>query len=268
MKLVKQLMHNLVDKRGKTLIALLAFLLLFVFVSRTGAAAVNAMEPDREKEVRDSVESILKDREFSDKKLENSTMETIALGIKKLIDDIKERIKKLFSRIQFPDMNLAPLPEGVSPAAAMALKSAGILIIALLLFLLLFFISRNFRNSKYLKQQEDRELLLSLKDSSLIFQKALELAAKGDFRQGIRHLYIALLLHFNEIDLIKIDKSKTNKQYLGEIKNGGFEHFDMVLEFTRDFNRFWYGNMVPGSESFDLWRNRFNLLVKEVEKKA
>jgi hypothetical protein len=130
----------------------------------------------------------------------------------------------------------------------------------------LFFLVRNIRASRRWKEQDDALPVNSMKLPSSVEETAVEFSRKGDYKQALRFLYIAMLLRFNEMDWIRIDKAKTNRQYVMEIMNGSFERKQEVRDFTEAFNRYWYGNRSLDRDTFEDWYEKYSLLVKGGEK--
>lgn len=225
-------------------------------------ANVLGMDSARQQEIKERIEKILAFDEFLEKEKNKSIIETISVGVKEIIENIKEAIRQLFDKANIMDFNSSG---GINPVSSMVLKLLGISIIIVVLFLLVFIFSKNFKSAKKIRFMEDQELMLALKDAQLVEERAAAFAASGDYRQGIRHLYIALLLKLNEKDYIRIQKSKTNKQYMNELRNAYFKYYETVIEFTHDFNRFWYGNRLAGKENYEHWEKEYTLLKKEVD---
>lgn len=209
-------------------------------------------------EIRDKLSGILSSNEFT-KPAEKTSL------LKHLADWLREQVQKYLKNLKLPDTGANKLfnLDGMSPAGRFALNAAGIAILTLFIVGLLYFIFRNLRFSKSLKQKEDALLLTTLKDPEKVEQKAMECCNRGDFRQGIRFLYIAFLLRLNELNIIKIDKSKTNKQYLNEMLNSGLKAYEPAAGFTHAFNEYWYGNVQMDREKFDFWYRNYTFLMKE-----
>lgn len=213
----------------------------------------------REDEVRERLDRILSSRDFVQSDKTGGLLDSIAEYIKHLVEWIKEKIDAL----QLTPNKFSIPGRSVSPEEAFLLKIIGIFILILFVSVILFFLIRNLRWSKKLMEKEDAELLSTLKDADEVEQRALQYSMKGDYRQGLRFLYISLLLKLNESNVIRIDKSKTNKQYLIEVINSGFGMHRDFREFTQAFNEFWYGSKPIDSTVFDGWHERYSLLVKE-----
>jgi hypothetical protein len=80
-----------------------------------------------------------------------------------------------------------------------------------------------------------------------------ELAAKGDFREAIRHLYLALLSRLHRDGVIDYDPTLSNWEYLFAFKGAsalkaGFK------ELTRRFDFAWYGNEGVDSSAWSIFR--------------
>jgi hypothetical protein len=217
------------------------------------------MTADREREVNDRLEEILSSGEFTDPQNDKSIFERIG----EMIKDFFSKIRKAFS--DEDDNQNSVFSERILDrwAGGTVLKIFSVCLILVFVFLLFYFVSRNFHISKRIMEKEDAQLLSILKDSATVERDALEFCSRGDFRQGLRFLYIAGLLRLNETNIIRIDKSKTNKQYLKEVLDKGFPHYNMIQEFTRDFNWYWYGNKDVDKSKFDYWYQKYTSVLKE-----
>ncbi|MEK6302752.1 MAG: DUF4129 domain-containing protein [Acidobacteriota bacterium] len=78
---------------------------------------------------------------------------------------------------------------------------------------------------------------------------ALASARGGDFRAGIRSLYISLLYELNERGLIELDESATNHEYLAKVSN--MVSVAAPMRYLTDrFDYFWYGKFPSSEEEF------------------
>ncbi len=80
-----------------------------------------------------------------------------------------------------------------------------------------------------------------------------ELAAKGEYREAIRHLYLALLSRLHRDGVIDYDPTLSNWEYLFAFKGAsslkaGFK------ELTRRFDFAWYGNLGVDSPAYAMFR--------------
>lgn len=80
-----------------------------------------------------------------------------------------------------------------------------------------------------------------------------ELAAKGEYREAIRHLYLALLSRLHRDGVIDYDPTLSNWEYLFAFKGAsglkaGFK------DLTRRFDFAWYGNLGVDSLAYAMFR--------------
>lgn len=213
----------------------------------------------REEQVRAGIQGILSSKEFSPAGKEEGILQTLTDMLKAL----SEWLKSLISRFNIPTSGMSINNRPLSEAEALVLKAAGILLMVLFIAAIFYFIKRNMRAAKRLKQEEEAVLLSEIKDYRQVEGRALSLYEKGDFKQAVRFLYMALLIRFNEMSLIRIHKSKTNRQYLNELFHGGYGDFEVVQAFTGFYNESWYGNKKVDRGHCDYWFEKYNSLLKE-----
>jgi Domain of unknown function (DUF4129) len=81
-----------------------------------------------------------------------------------------------------------------------------------------------------------------------------ELAAKGEFREAIRHLYLALLARLHRDGVIDYDPTNSNWDYLLAFK-GAAEVRGAFRDLTRRFDFAWYGNFDVTNVSWRAFRS-------------
>ncbi|MEN8906436.1 MAG: hypothetical protein ABF289_10810 [Clostridiales bacterium] len=141
------------------------------------------------------------------------------------------------------------------------LKYIFIILLIVVLIVITILLIRKYRN-KTIKPSLSEDLISNiLEKPSDVEKKALDLKDK-DIKESIRLLYIALLLELNKLNYIKIQKSKTNKQYLSELYNNKYDKFTQVEKFTFVFNKVWYGNKNINTNEFDYWYKEYSNLIK------
>lgn len=212
---------------------------------------------DRSREAAEKLKEILASGEFAEKK--NLGILDYIAG---MINDILDWIKQFVDKLKMPDKMPLGTGRNITPGKMPPFTIVGVLLIIALLSVVIFFIAKNLKNSKKLAE-EDMELLTILKDSGDASGKAIDFCRKGDFRQGIRFLYLAFLIGLNEINVIRIDKSKTNKQYINEARENGYCHVDDMEGFTAVFNKCWYGGKAADMKMFDYCMDIYNHLQPE-----
>jgi hypothetical protein len=65
-------------------------------------------------------------------------------------------------------------------------------------------------------------------------------ARSGDYRAAARHLYLSSLLWLEERGMLRYDRSRTNREYLRQIR--GKPVHDDLLPVVETFESVWYGN--------------------------
>lgn len=80
-----------------------------------------------------------------------------------------------------------------------------------------------------------------------------QLAAAGNFREAIRHLYLALLSRLHRDGAIDYDPTLSNWEYLSAFKGPG-EQKPPFRELTRRFDFVWYGNLDATAASYAVFR--------------
>lgn len=239
----------------KLLIMIISIITLCTSLISYGYA--QKLSPQKEQEVTQKIQDILSRKEFTQQNNRPNLIDEMAKNIWNII-------KKVLRDIMPTSNETTEMGKELSPFASMILKIVGITILASFIAVLLYYVFKNFRFSKSFKEMDDAKLLSVLKDAERVYQNALELAQKGDYRQGIRFLYISLLIRLNEMNVIKIDKSKTNKQYLREAYESNFLDYELLLQFTYAFNEYWYGKRSIDKDIFDLWDQNYSSIIREV----
>lgn len=243
----------------KIISAYLSAAVLFT-VLKSNASCISK---ERENEVNDRIKNILSSGEFSqsDKKPGKTIGQVISDALKDFWNWLTGKIGRDVGRIG-PTKRSSSAGDTIGAILLVVLKVFCIFFIIALLGAIIFFVFKGFRRSKKIRRFQDSQLLYSIKDPESLKNKALEYADKGQFRLAVRYLYISMLLYLNESNIIKIDKSKTNKQYLNEIRINDADKFDLAHAFTDEFNRSWYGNRELDKERFEYWHRNYNLLAR------
>ena len=80
-----------------------------------------------------------------------------------------------------------------------------------------------------------------------------ELAARGEYREAVRSLYLALLSRLHRDGAILYDSTLSNWDYLRHFK-GQREWLPPFRELTYRFDFAWYGNLPVGQDGYDAFR--------------
>jgi hypothetical protein len=93
---------------------------------------------------------------------------------------------------------------------------------------------------------------------------ALAAAKSGDFRSGVRKLYIALLYEMSERNLIELDTHLTNREYLA--KASRFAQLAPSMKYLTDrFDFIWYGMFPSTQEDFISYLEKYREAVNKVQ---
>ncbi|HEX3029207.1 MAG TPA: hypothetical protein VHT34_07865 [Clostridia bacterium] len=226
-------------------------------------STASCIPKERENEINGRIKDILSSAEFSlsDKKAGKTIGQIISDALKDFWNWLTGKLSKDIGRVA-PSKRSSSAGDTIGAILLIVLKLFCFFFIIAFLGAVIFFVFKGFSRSKKIRRFQDSELLYSLKDPESLENKALEYADKGQFRLAVRYMYISMLLYLNESNIIKIDKSKTNKQYLNEIRINDAKKFDLAYAFTSEFNRSWYGNRELDKERFEYWHKNYNLLVR------
>jgi hypothetical protein len=93
---------------------------------------------------------------------------------------------------------------------------------------------------------------------------ALAAAKTGDFRLGMRKLYIAFLYELSERNLIELNSHATNWEYLSLVSR--FTSLVPAMRYlTERFDYFWYGMFPSSHEDFVSYLESYRAAVKQVQ---
>lgn len=158
-----------------------------------------------------------------------------------------------------PEIELSAEPAMAGANAVMI--GAVVLVAAVLLFILIRSFKRDKSNETELdesgglsQQPLDHDTMSALsKPPETWAGLADELAAKGEHREAIRHLYLALLSRLHRDGVIDYDPTLSNWEYLFAFKGAsslkaGFK------ELTRRFDFAWYGNLGVDALAYAMFR--------------
>lgn len=107
---------------------------------------------------------------------------------------------------------------------------------------------------------EDAELLLLPPDE--LRERARKFAEEGNFREALRHLYIALLLRLDSRGVWRYDARRTNWEHIAAL--GSDEERSTLVgplsDLTRRFDRVRYGNADCGAHDWQRFEQDVNAL--------
>ena len=140
-----------------------------------------------------------------------------------------------------------------------ALIGVGVLVVVLVLGYTLRGLRRSIASEAELAVFSEAEEGLS---ASAARQKAQQMSASGDYRMGVRYLYLSALLELEERGLLRYDRTKTNREYLRSVMQspGLFASLNQVVEV---FDRVWYGFQPLDDEAYQRYASQIARLREE-----
>lgn len=182
--------------------------------------------------------------------------------ITKLINETRQKVKEFLTRIY---VKLVTALFGASDKASNLFR-----VIFVLLFLIAgYFIVRMLMRYKPGRKKSRKRTVLGEEieeetTPSDLADAALAAAKAGDFRLGVRKLYIALLYEMSERNLIEIDSHATNREYLA--KASRFSQLIPSMNYLTDrFDFFWYGMFPSSQEDFTNYLEKYREAVTKVQ---
>lgn len=81
-------------------------------------------------------------------------------------------------------------------------------------------------------------------------QRAAEAAGAGNFREAMRLLYLAALLHLDEVGMLRFDRALTNREVLASVAADAPLRRQLA-PVVAQFDRVWYGHAPFGQAEFE-----------------
>jgi len=161
----------------------------------------------------------------------------------RLLNELFEALGRLFPEIE--------MTEGSSEVLGYFIIAGGMLaLLGLSWFLLrLIWVERRAKRRKAVVR--GRELEQPPVD---VAARAREAAARGDYREATRLLFLALLLSFEQQELLRVAAWKTNWEYAAELEGRGGRWVPLFRESALRFDTVWYGERPITAEEYEAWR--------------
>lgn len=182
---------------------------------------------------------------------------------KRFTDWLGKQLKKLFERDK--DEPVRP-PTFTGASGAGAANVLVVLVIGLVLAVLVAVLLKALGRRQ---QDESAQLEVRTLDAQALAQDPMsalsrppegwahladELAARGEYREAVRSLYLALLSRLHRDGAILYDSTLSNWDYLRQFK-GRREWLSPFRELTRRFDFAWYGNLPVGADGYRDFRS-------------
>ncbi|MCY9662402.1 DUF4129 domain-containing protein [Paenibacillus chondroitinus] len=82
------------------------------------------------------------------------------------------------------------------------------------------------------------------------WQQASELKGVGDWREGVRSVFLSFLFYMEDARLIRVEKWKTNWEYAEELRGSASSLVPLFQESSLLFERVWYGKEAVTEQQF------------------
>ncbi|MEW6128372.1 MAG: DUF4129 domain-containing protein [Acidobacteriota bacterium] len=178
------------------------------------------------------------------------------------IKEIRRRVLEMFSELMLKLWNAL---FGASSQGGWAIR--GLFIV--LLGVVGYFVFRMAMQFKWAKKRPKKKTVLGEEIDEHMTPKdfadaAVAAAKAGDFRTGIRKLYIALLYELSERNLIELDAHATNHEYLTKVAR--FSTLLPAMNYLTDrFDYFWYGMFPTNEQDFSSYLSSYQEAVKQAQ---
>ncbi|MGN7470329.1 DUF4129 domain-containing protein [Brevibacillus sp. SAFN-007a] len=151
--------------------------------------------------------------------------------LEKVIDSLLDWLSRLFS--------WSDIPAG----AATTTSTMVLLVGGLLLFVVIF---RLFRRMMW-EQKRTASLFVhgeNIRAQADYLREAEACAARGEWRESERFLFVALLVYMQKQSWIRMEQWKTNWEYAAEIAANHPEAEGLFRRFAQAFEQAWYGQVA------------------------
>lgn len=180
--------------------------------------------------VRHEIRDILSDSEYNRDYNSPKFLDTLFKPIKKIIKAVLSWIGNLLN-VEDRDAS-----KTVSFILACIVIAAFLILVALIIRKL----AGNIRMSENDDQLDIADY--ELPSSRPLIKEAGRLAESGDYRGAYRCAYLASISYLDEIKALRFERSRTNWEYLRELRQGGFETpYSELHPLTLEFDRKFYG---------------------------
>lgn len=188
--------------------------------------------------------------------------EKVESPITKFINETRQKVKDYLERLYLKMVQVLFGQKGEAGTLFRVIFVAVVLVIGYYIVRMLM----RYKPSK--KRPKKRTVLGEVIDEDAkpgdLADAALAAAKAGDFRLGVRKLYIALLYEMAERNLIELDSHATNREYLE--KASRFAQLTPSMNYlTERFDFFWYGMFPSSQQDFISYLETYREAVNRVQ---
>lgn len=84
-----------------------------------------------------------------------------------------------------------------------------------------------------------------VRDPEIWSRQAAEWAEKQDYRRAYRALFLAIILNMDAVNIISYDRTRSNGDYLGQLRTKQFSAlYNVLAPLAGSYDRFWYGRRM------------------------
>lgn len=208
-----------------------------------------------ETKARNHLEDILNREEYQAYYKDNRSIWQI------LYDWVRDLFQKLLEKL-FPALSSTPNLSGF-------IVTILILVLVLVLILIMF---KLWQRRKYRKGYEQSIPLANIDELKWTYQthfdKAKEEEKQGNYKQSIRHLFLGLLLFYNEIDWLEAKAWKTNWEYYRELKKQRSKAASSFNTLAISFDAVAYGRKKVSEAEFLEFKKAVSIAYEEAKRES
>lgn len=190
------------------------------------------------------IESILGRREYRPETENQSSLLRWVPSVRKAIESFLERFFSRFSRSS---------SGGDSGGSSLFRIPILLLAIGIVTWATIRLMGQLSSKRVHVVRHKRREVLGEVIEENVtqtdILERAKRIAEEGDFRMAVRLVYIAMLLHLEALGRLRLEKAKTNRDYLNSL-SGDDQTFTIFSRLTAIFEETWYGESLTSREDF------------------
>jgi len=183
-------------------------------------------------------------------------------GYENVIEKIKDIITKWIDKLLEKIVSRATAQTISNKASTIILVIALILVITIVIIIALKILKTIDRKSSV------KEILGEIIDDKTTPEglrvKAEGFLTQGDYRQGVRYSFVALLLLMHNNNILYLEEAKTNKELIVMLEDNGFKGIKEFKELVVLFNSIWYGHKNLNEDTCNLWQQDMTRLWNEV----
>lgn len=205
---------------------------------------------------------------LSDKEIFNKAMEKVINSYEHRglrfnpINWIKDIFRQLLEKIMKVILKRGML--GIRSTDSAKGLSVAVITIALIIILILT-IAVVIKMKRRIKKDTDLHTILGEEiDENTTYHKLKvkmnDYENKGEYRQAVRIMFIALIFRMHEDDIITLEECKTTKEIYESLKKSNVAFIDEFKELSNVFNEVWYGFKINKDKY-----NKYRVLGEKIE---